>query len=318
MALFAKLRQMACRFRNYIAVGSSIPTMTESVSWTGESCLSSANQHWAWYRSDQSALDSCSSSKYQQRSRYPLTGPASTSKFDSIYRSACQLTSHLSGHLVTIVFILYLVRLSECCSSRAKPRRPIFSSRPTLPPNYGTGLCPPNYARHYCLNDGTCFSASIGNNVMYNCVCSGSFRGQRCEFKSVTGSYPHVPRVDVPRAEPDTEQVLECANVSMATLAIVAGGLLLILALFIIGRWRSRQKNYELPVSNPATVNVLHSIDSRSEKVLPSILSPQTTNGSLPAVEVTDLECLPNPLGSTNKLEVNSTSDSAKVAVCRV
>ncbi|XP_058811541.1 pro-epidermal growth factor-like isoform X2 [Topomyia yanbarensis] len=46
--------------------------------------------------------------------------------------------------------------------------------------------CRPVYARYFCLNRGTCFFVETGE---YGCECAHGFMGQRCEYKSLEGSY---------------------------------------------------------------------------------------------------------------------------------
>ncbi|XP_017861599.1 PREDICTED: protein spitz [Drosophila arizonae] len=116
--------------------------------------------------------------------------------------------------------------LSAACSSRAiaKPRP---EAAPTSPPpdnvialtttsrpniTFPIYSCPPTYAAWYCLNDATCFTVEIHNEILYNCECALGFMGPRCEYKEIDGSYlPTRNRV-----------LLEKASiVSGATLAVI-------------------------------------------------------------------------------------------------
>ncbi|KAM8708973.1 hypothetical protein ACLKA7_015872 [Drosophila subpalustris] len=117
--------------------------------------------------------------------------------------------------------------LTAACSSRAinKPRP---EAPPTPPPDNVIALttttpsrpnisfpifeCPPTYAAWYCLNDATCFSVEIHNEVLYNCECAIGFMGPRCEYKEIDGSYlPTRNRVMLEKA----------SIVSGATLAVI-------------------------------------------------------------------------------------------------
>lgn len=112
------------------------------------------------------------------------------------------------------------------CSSRAitKPRP---EAQPTTPspdnviatespqrPNitFPIFACPPTYAAWYCLNDATCFTVEIHNEILYNCECAIGFMGPRCEYKEIDGSYlPTRSRVMLEKA----------SIVSGATLAVI-------------------------------------------------------------------------------------------------
>lgn len=115
--------------------------------------------------------------------------------------------------------------LTAACSSRAitKPRP---EAPPTPPPDNVIALttpsrpnitfpifhCPPTYAAWYCLNDATCFTVEIHNEVLYNCECASGFMGPRCEYKEIDGSYlPTRNRVMLEKA----------SIVSGATLAVI-------------------------------------------------------------------------------------------------
>ncbi|KAH8370156.1 hypothetical protein KR093_002409 [Drosophila rubida] len=127
--------------------------------------------------------------------------------------------------------------LTAACSSRAitKPRPeappeatsdPAAPTTPSTPPDNVIALttpsrpnitfpifrCPPTYAAWYCLNDATCFTVEIHNEVLYNCECALGFMGPRCEYKEIDGSYlPTRNRVMLEKA----------SIVSGATLAVI-------------------------------------------------------------------------------------------------
>ncbi|XP_020809588.1 protein spitz [Drosophila serrata] len=119
-----------------------------------------------------------------------------------------------------------LLPLTAACSSRAiaKPRP---TAAPILPPPDNVELttttprpnvtfpiyaCPPTYAAWYCLNDATCFTVEIHNEILYNCECALGFMGPRCEYKEIDGSYlPTRNRVMLEKA----------SIVSGATLALL-------------------------------------------------------------------------------------------------
>ncbi|XP_041448835.1 protein spitz [Drosophila obscura] len=126
--------------------------------------------------------------------------------------------------------------LCAACSSRPMPKpRPEAppstegpggeaGAVPTLPPDnvaittprpnitFPTFKCPPTYAAWYCLNDATCFTVEIHNDILYNCECALGFMGPRCEYKEIDGSYlPTRNRVMLEKA----------SIVSGATLALL-------------------------------------------------------------------------------------------------
>nr|XP_018897374.1 PREDICTED: protein spitz-like isoform X1 [Bemisia tabaci] len=91
-------------------------------------------------------------------------------------------------YFVLLVFS-YLAAITDACSSRStpKPRPPLPTARPNI--TFDTYVCPPNYAKEYCLSGGTCFTVKIGESILFNCECADGFMGQRCEFKDLEGSY---------------------------------------------------------------------------------------------------------------------------------
>ncbi|XP_017072071.1 protein spitz [Drosophila eugracilis] len=126
--------------------------------------------------------------------------------------------------LLTIALISACTTLTVACSSRAiaKPRP---TAAPILPPDnveitttprpnvtFPIFACPPTYAAWYCLNDATCFTVEIHNEMLYNCECALGFMGPRCEYKEIDGSYlPTRNRVMLEKA----------SIVSGATLALL-------------------------------------------------------------------------------------------------
>ncbi|XP_030384997.1 protein spitz [Scaptodrosophila lebanonensis] len=89
--------------------------------------------------------------------------------------------------------------------------------------------CPPTYAAWYCLNDATCFTVEIHNEILYNCECALGYMGPRCEYKEIDGSYlPTRSRVMLEKA----------SIVSGSTLAFILMAMLIIWCL----RKESRKK----------------------------------------------------------------------------
>ncbi|XP_053956722.1 protein spitz [Anastrepha ludens] len=95
--------------------------------------------------------------------------------------------------------LIVLAPFAAACSSRAiqKPPSPPLptagavevptTSRPNI--TFPIYSCPPTYAAWYCLNDATCFTVEIHNEILYNCECAAGFMGPRCEYKEIDGSY---------------------------------------------------------------------------------------------------------------------------------
>lgn len=134
----------------------------------------------------------------------------------------------------TLIFFLIIISLSsvtEACSSRTTPK-PRPSPTPSPRPNitFHTYKCPPAYAAWYCLNEATCFTVKIGDEILYNCECADGYMGPRCEYKDLDGGYlPTRPHV-----------MLETASIaSGATLALI---IVLILCLILYVRCHQRQK----------------------------------------------------------------------------
>lgn len=50
-------------------------------------------------------------------------------------------------------------------------------------------LCEGMYKTDFCLNGGTCHSHRYLDSQVYTCECDSHFHGQRCEEKSLEGSY---------------------------------------------------------------------------------------------------------------------------------
>ncbi|XP_018782858.1 PREDICTED: protein spitz [Bactrocera latifrons] len=99
--------------------------------------------------------------------------------------------------------LIVLSPFAGACSSRAI-QKPAASPPPlpTAAPSEATASttprpnitfpiysCPPTYAAWYCLNDATCFTVEIHNEILYNCECATGFMGPRCEYKEIDGSY---------------------------------------------------------------------------------------------------------------------------------
>ncbi|EDV40505.1 uncharacterized protein Dana_GF23898, isoform B [Drosophila ananassae] len=127
--------------------------------------------------------------------------------------------------LQDLLLAIAFLPLAIACSSRAiaKPRP---TAAPILPPDnveissttprpnvtFPIYACPPTYAAWYCMNDATCFTVEIQNEILYNCECPLGFTGQRCEYKEIDGSYlPTRNRVMLEKA----------SIVSGATLALL-------------------------------------------------------------------------------------------------
>ncbi|EDV96198.1 protein spitz [Drosophila grimshawi] len=130
--------------------------------------------------------------------------------------------------LPLLLLLAACISPSDACSSRAitKPRTeapPTDSPPPdnvialtTISPRPNITFpifnCPPTYAAWYCLNDATCFTVEIHNEILYNCECAMGFMGPRCEYKEIDGSYlPTRNRVMFEKA----------SIVSGATLAVI-------------------------------------------------------------------------------------------------
>lgn len=143
-----------------------------------------------------------------------------------------QRTFHtLSLTITSILILISLCSVTEACSSRTTPKpRPPPTTTPRPNITFHTYKCPPAYAAWYCLNEATCFTVKIGDEILYNCECADGYMGPRCEYKDLDGSYlPTRPRV-----------MLETASIaSGATLALV---MVLILCLVIYVKCHQRRK----------------------------------------------------------------------------
>lgn len=157
--------------------------------------------------------------------------------------------------ILCIFVLIFLVTWSAACSSsRTIPkRRPssspstttassiiietppnpnIVTTQPQQRPNITLPIfnCPPAYAAWYCLNDATCFTVEIHNEILYNCECAIGFIGPRCEYKEIDDSY-------LPTRQ---RAMLETASIaSGATLALF---IMLILCLSLYIRHEKVQK----------------------------------------------------------------------------
>ncbi|EDW79999.2 uncharacterized protein Dwil_GK12333 [Drosophila willistoni] len=152
-----------------------------------------------------------------------------------------------------------LLTLCDACSSRAisKPRPTPPPPTASLPPDnvivtttrapstpsrpnitFPIFNCPPTYAAWYCLNDATCFTVEIHNEILYNCECALGFMGPRCEYKEIDGSYlPTRNRVMLEKA----------SIVSGATLA------LLFMAMCCVVLYLRHEKQQKLKLHDSAT-----------------------------------------------------------------
>ncbi|XP_004525366.1 protein spitz [Ceratitis capitata] len=129
--------------------------------------------------------------------------------------------------VVIFLALIVLAPYASACSSRAiqKPPPPP-PALPTASPSEAAAVtterpnitfpiysCPPTYAAWYCLNEATCFTVEIHNEILYNCECATGFMGPRCEYKEIDGSY-------LPTRQ---RAMLETASIaSGATLALLA------------------------------------------------------------------------------------------------
>ncbi|XP_037960170.1 protein gurken [Teleopsis dalmanni] len=59
--------------------------------------------------------------------------------------------------------------------------------------------CDREYSLYFCFNKGRCFLYPIGNDTIYSCVCAEGYEGERCESKSINGSYVLAKPQDIPR-----------------------------------------------------------------------------------------------------------------------
>lgn len=141
--------------------------------------------------------------------------------------------SQRSSWFLPLLVLISVFSISEGCSSRAIPKpRPTMPDITTPRPNITFPIfkCPPTYAAWYCLNEATCFTVEIQNEILYNCECANGFMGPRCEFKEIDGSY-------LPTRQ---RAMLETASIaSGATLALL---FMLILCLTLYIRYDKRTK----------------------------------------------------------------------------
>ncbi|XP_053959260.1 protein gurken [Anastrepha ludens] len=49
--------------------------------------------------------------------------------------------------------------------------------------------CSGQFNVEFCLNRGRCFRYPIGNETIHSCICADGYVGERCESKSMNGSY---------------------------------------------------------------------------------------------------------------------------------
>ncbi|XP_067646496.1 protein spitz [Eurosta solidaginis] len=142
------------------------------------------------------------------------------------------------------LLIILLAPFASACTSRAIQKT---STSPL--PSTGSGdvsttprpnitfpiySCPPTYAAWYCLNDATCFTVEIHNEILYNCECTTGFMGPRCEYKEIDGSY-------LPTRQ---RAMLETASIaSGATLALLV--VVMLCLMWYIRYDKKRQKTTE-------------------------------------------------------------------------
>ncbi|XP_063978964.1 uncharacterized protein LOC135163444 isoform X2 [Diachasmimorpha longicaudata] len=143
----------------------------------------------------------------------------------------------IPSYFATLLVLSYtLFGITDACSSRStpKPRPPTPTPRPNI--TFPLYACPPDYAEWYCLNGATCFTVKIQESLLYNCVCTNGFVGQRCEFKNLDGSYlPSRQRV-----------MLETASIAGgATIAVF-----LVVIICIAAYIHCKRKQKELRSSN--------------------------------------------------------------------
>lgn len=147
-------------------------------------------------------------------------------------------TNIMENRLVLIsIALVTLAALTAGCSSRTLPKPRPTTSIPTSTmstprPNITFPIfnCPPTYAAWYCLNDATCFTVEIHNEILYNCECANGFMGPRCEYKEIDGSY--LP----------TRQRAMLQKASIASGATLALLFMLILCLSLYIRHENQQK----------------------------------------------------------------------------
>ncbi|XP_036321737.1 protein gurken isoform X1 [Rhagoletis pomonella] len=53
--------------------------------------------------------------------------------------------------------------------------------------------CSGQFLTEFCLNRGRCFRYPIGNDTIHSCICADGYIGERCESKSMNGSF--VPSI---------------------------------------------------------------------------------------------------------------------------
>lgn len=49
--------------------------------------------------------------------------------------------------------------------------------------------CSGQFNTEFCLNRGRCFRYPIGNDTIHSCICADGYIGERCESKSMNGSF---------------------------------------------------------------------------------------------------------------------------------
>uniref|UniRef100_A0ABD2WLH2 EGF-like domain-containing protein n=2 Tax=Trichogramma kaykai TaxID=54128 RepID=A0ABD2WLH2_9HYME len=247
----------------------------------------------------------------------------STSSANSTCRTSSRKTcsykysynSHSAGgaafgslsYLATFLLISYgLFGAADACSSRStpKPRPPPPTPRPNI--TFHMYTCPPDYAEWYCLNGATCFTVKIVDSLLYNCLCSNGYIGQRCEFKDLDGSYlPSRQRV-----------MLETASIAGAVTIAVFLAVITFISVYI----HCKRKQKELQSSTGGVDSVdgisrdpeLRPFCSRSRSLM--IFMAKNPNSSIcPTIEQTRMMNNWNYPMETRLVTVNETGKPSPV-----
>lgn len=105
-----------------------------------------------------------------------------------------------------ILFFVCFLTTADACSSRPYPKKPLppdqeyyldaitttttttaMTAKPAI--NVRTNPCKPEYTQWYCMNEGKCFTIVVNGTLTFNCECATGYEGQRCEYKSLDGTY---------------------------------------------------------------------------------------------------------------------------------
>lgn len=188
----------------------------------------------------------CSQCRYSSTTKAESGFYKFLGRFSGRRRSVQRKLHTLGLTLISLFIVISFFNVTEACSSRTTPKpRPPPTPAPRPNITFHTYKCPPSYAAWYCLNEATCFTVKIGDEILYNCECADGFMGPRCEYKDLDGSYlPTRPRV-----------MLETASIaSGATLALI---FVLILCLILYVRWHQRQKLERLNAENGVGIDTV-------------------------------------------------------------